>query len=73
MFRYVQGSKPDLDGHRYMFILLEQVSITPMFQWCVEQFGLEPDEATGSRWYCIGGRIFFRDEIDAFQFRMRWC
>jgi hypothetical protein len=57
---YCFSSKVDLP--------LEQIE--EMQVWCRERFG---DPAHGGRYDWNHGTFFFRDENDAFEFRMRWC
>lgn len=40
--------------------------------WCEDRFPRE-DRTDRTRWYTHGWTIRFREENDAFEFRMRWC
>lgn len=44
------------------------------FVWCVDQFGL-PGEYRDpeARWLTGSHLVFFRSEVDATAFRLRWC
>lgn len=72
MFRYTKLVTPNLCGHRHRFIL-KTGNITPVLFWCDDNFGCPVQAMTGSRWYALSAIIYFRDDDDAFAFRMRWC
>jgi hypothetical protein len=63
---------PDLDGHRYRFVPEADGDMAPVHAWCREQFG-EGSATTRSRWHAGMVTFWFRDEADAFQFKLRWC
>jgi hypothetical protein len=79
-------TRPDGDGHRYIFRYRGHLDpgedcmkgfLGEVHAWCAEQFGTiehlrRYDQYRGSRW--VGFEDFwFRDEEDALQFRLRWC
>lgn len=59
--------KPDRDGHQYFFACRTAYKRRETVLWCFDKFG-EP----GARW-SGQGNFWFRDEADAFEFRLRWC
>jgi hypothetical protein len=77
MMRLVVLDPPDAAGHRYRFVPSSFQSHfdseTTITKWCRDSFG-EPDIPNYySRWTQIGRSFWFRDDADAFAFRMRWC
>lgn len=71
-FNMVTFEFPDSSGHRYRFVPDDNDDMTPVHAWCWEQFG-EPSSNMHSRWHAGMVTFWFRDESDAFQFKMRWC
>lgn len=80
-FRYYYNAH-DVEFNRYPmahdFTCMDAQLVSPAFSWCVERFGF-PEPVTypeghrnDGRWQCGGARFLFRDENDAFEFRMRW-
>lgn len=72
MFEMTIYKERDVDGHLYFFKAHRVGTTNGVREWCIERFG-DPDWQ--GRW--IGGTsadvFWFRDEADAFEFRMRWC
>lgn len=78
MYELYVMSGCDKDGHRYRFAVLDTVTCgnhQQILEWCSEHFGPPGPKPLGSRWMMAGDGFFFyfRDEDDAFAFRMRWC
>lgn len=73
---------PDKDGHQFYAgpVNVRTCGFVEVHAWAGEQFGegeMSIDEGChlGSRWcfHSGSGSFWFRDERDAFEFRMRWC
>lgn len=72
----------DVEFNRYPmaheFTCLRSELAGAAFEWCMARFG-GPEPITypeghrnDGRWQYGGSRFLFRDENDAFEFRMRW-
>lgn len=80
MFIYTKATMPTSFGQDYSFHMREpdrgMVSFNlcmEVLDWCTERFGPQSPLRSGARWDHGGYTFFFRDEADAFHFRMRWC
>jgi hypothetical protein len=60
-------------GQPYRIMMRDIAAVTPAYLWCVEHLDPPATVASGARWQTVGQSFWFRDERDAFQFRMRWC
>lgn len=66
---------PDSAGHKFRFYQTPFAPdpVSEIAKWCLDSFG-EPDTPNYySRWTRFGTSFWFRDDVDAFAFRMRWC
>lgn len=59
-------------GQPYRIMIGDSTKVTIAYQWCIEHFE-PPVSENHARWQTVGHSFWFRDERDAFQFRMRWC
>lgn len=51
----------------------EIVLMKPVEEWCEENFGQNTVDRRNARWVGSLGFVYFRDEVDAAAFRLRWC
>jgi hypothetical protein len=81
MCRFVSQPGSLVRGTRYRYWFTTRLSENPddTVEWCLEEFGImserwrhvSPDEVmtNNTRWY----NFYFRDQSDAFLFKVRWC
>lgn len=55
------------------FIDMRERLTREAFFWCCEQFGEAGLRKMECRWTHMTGFFWFREEADAFAFKMRWC
>ena len=73
--RYIDYGSDNKYGHRFTLEFPLDSKDWPrtgapiVKQWCVEQFG---EEGKGERWKFLTYSVYIRNEIDAFNFKMRW-
>lgn len=72
---------PDMDGHKFLFTPIDYAAAESqgVVQWAIERFG-SADLVRGLGCHCGSRYVYsdalnfwFRDDEDAFQFRLRWC
>lgn len=75
IFKMSRYSQADTDGHNFAFRyqLPNDEKFIEAVVWCSEIFGIQDAAPVGSRWMSGNITIWFRDERDAFQFKLRWC
>jgi hypothetical protein len=77
LYEFTDLEEPDPGGHRYRFepaddVREAEVDSDALHAWCTQEFG-DRGGPSGSRWYAGRVIFWFRDEQDAFVFRLRWC
>jgi hypothetical protein len=85
MFRYEKSTETIFAHHfsppRILFAIITNRPRPPrpdtmaVHAWCSEKFGAEQPVREGftPRWIELADMFMFRDEADAFEFRIRWC
>lgn len=85
MYTMASFDQPDVDGHRYWFDInnvdAPAEDCLEVYNWVVERFGEreprydEDGNPLRPRWMGDqgAGSFWFREDNDAFEFRMRWC
>lgn len=85
MFRYERSTRTVFTHHfsppGILYEILSKGQRPPrpdtmaIHAWCSEKFGDEQPlrDGLGPRWMELDDIFMFRDEADAFEFRIRWC
>lgn len=80
MFAYERLDSSMLPGKNHFFIWSEWTGsvdewrdgLDVTLRWCRDEFGV-PGRGQVALWYSYADAIWFRDEVDACAFRLRWC
>lgn len=51
----------------------EEFWLRPVYTWCEERCGGHYGAGMHRFWFSGQNRVLFRDEIDAIDFKLRWC